>query len=245
MLLNIATLILALAAHRASAHATMFGVSVNGKDAGDFKQFIRSPATNDPVRDLKSPNIVCNTQGGKAAPSFVKAAAGDKLSFRWFHYNPADPADYVLDPSHKGAILTYIAPYTTGNGAGPIWSKLAEEGFEGGKWATIKMIDNKGEVGFTLPKALAAGKYLIRQELLALHMADFAGNDPAHPGRGAESYPSCVQVEVSDKGAGDAIPDQDFDFNTGYKYEDKGLHFNIYIPFDKYTPPGPRPWTGK
>jgi cellulase len=223
----------------------MFNVSVNGQDAGDFKQFIRVPLINDPIRDLKSPNLVCNTQGGKPAPSFVKASAGDKLSFRWFHWNPADPADFVLAADHKGAILTWIAPYTTGSGTGPIWSKLAEEGFEGGKWATTKMIENKGEVGFTLPKALAGGKYLIRQELIALHQADYAGNDPERPGRGAEFYPSCVQFEVSDKGAGDAIPDQDFDFNTGYKYEDKGLHFNIYIPFDKYTPPGPKPWTGK
>lgn len=221
-----------------SAHATMFGVSVNGKDQGDGRnKYIRSPATNDPVRDLKNPNIVCNTNGGTPAPNFVKAKAGDKLSFRWFHFNPDDPND-ILDPSHKGAILTYIAPFTEGNGAQPIWSKLAQQGFENGQWATIKMIANKGQVEFSLPKSLASGKYLIRQELLALHMADFRGDQV--PGRGSEIYPSCVQFEIS--GSGEAIPDQDFDFNRGYKYDDKGLFFNIYIPFDKYTPPGPPIW---
>lgn len=224
-----------------SGHATMFGVSVNGKDQGDGRnKYIRSPATNDPVRDLKNPNIVCNTNGGKPAPDFVKAKAGDKLSFRWFHFNPDDPND-ILDPSHKGAILTYIAPFTEGNGAQPIWSKLAQQGFENGEWATIKMIANKGQVEFSLPKSLASGKYLIRQELLALHMADFRGDQV--PGRGSELYPSCVQFDIS--GSGEAVPDQDFDFNRGYKYDDKGLFFNIYIPFDKYTPPGPPIWDAK
>ncbi|KAG7289175.1 hypothetical protein NEMBOFW57_005538 [Staphylotrichum longicolle] len=239
MLFTFTTLALALAS-TVSGHATMFGISVNGKDQGDGRnKYIRSPATNDPVRDLKSPNFVCNTNGGKPAPSFAKAAAGDKLSFRWFHFNPDDPND-ILDPSHKGAIVTYIAPYTTGNGAGPIWSKLAEQGFEGGEWATIKMIANGGQVEFALPKALAPGQYLIRQELLALHMADFRGD--TNPGRGAESYPSCVQVEVT--GSGDAVPDQDFDFNTGYKYDDPGLFFNIYIGKNaEYKPPGPKVWT--
>ncbi|KAK4239371.1 glycoside hydrolase [Achaetomium macrosporum] len=239
MLLIATTLALALAGTTVSAHATMFGVSVNGKDQGDGRnKYIRSPATNDPLRDLKNPNIVCNTNGGTPAPDFVKAKPGDKLSFRWFHFNPDDPND-ILDPSHKGAILTYIAPYTKGNGAGPIWSKLAEQGFEDGEWATIRMIANGGKVDVSLPAQLAPGRYLVRQELVALHQADFRGD--THPGRGAELYPSCVQVEVTG-GEGDAVPDQDFDFNRGYTFDNPGLFFNIYIPFDKYTPPGPKVW---
>ncbi|KAK4199492.1 glycoside hydrolase [Triangularia verruculosa] len=223
-----------------SAHATMFSVSVNGKDQGDGRnKYIRSPKTNDPVRDLQSPDIVCNTNGGTPVPSFVSAPAGATLSFRWFHFRPEDPTD-ILDPSHKGAIITYIAPFTEGNGAQPIWSKIAEEGFEDGEWATIKMIANKGRAEFTLPKGLAAGKYLVRQELLALHMADI--NFKVDNTRGPESYPSCVQVEVT--GGGDVMPDQDFDFNRGYTYDDPGLFFNIYVPFDKYTPPGPPVFQG-
>jgi cellulase len=249
MLLYHSALALLALASTASSHATMSGVSVNGKDQGDgVNKYIRSPlvpppkdapkASNDPVRDLKSPNLVCNTGGGKAAPNCVKAAAGDTLAFRWALV-PGDPRNIVLDPSHKGAILTYIAPYTESNGASAIWSKLAEQGFDG-EWATIKMIANGGDVEFTLPKTLAPGKYLIRQELLALHQADFRGDDPKNPGRGAEAYPSCVQFEVT--GSGAAVPDQDFDFNQGYTYGDPGLFFNVHIPFDKYTPPGPPIW---
>ncbi|KAK4224659.1 putative endo-beta-1,4-glucanase D [Podospora fimiseda] len=233
---------LATLASTVTAHATMFSASVNGKDFGDGRNnYIRSPATNDPVRDLSSPNLICNTNGGKVAPNFVSANPGDRITFRWFHFNPNDPND-IIDPSHKGAILTYIAPFTSGTGTGPVWTKIAQQGFEGGEWATIKMRNNGGNVDFTLPKNLAPGQYLIRQELLALHMADFKCNDPANPGRGAESYPSCVQFEIG--GNGEAIPDQDFDFNRGYTCENKGLFFNIHIPFESYTPPGPPVWDG-
>jgi cellulase len=104
------------------------------------------------------------------------------------------------------------------------------------------MIANGGRVDVTLPAQLKPGKYLVRQELLALHMADTRGDQ--NPARGAELYPSCVQVDVVG-GGGAATPDQNFDFNTGYKYDDKGIFFNIYVPFDTYTPPGPRVWTPK
>ncbi|KAK3985458.1 putative endo-beta-1,4-glucanase D [Cladorrhinum sp. PSN332] len=240
MLFTAATAALAFAS-TASAHATMFRVSVNGQDQGDGRNsYIRTPATNDPVRDLSSTNLICNTNGGKVAPNFVKAAPGDKITTQWFHFQE-DPND-IIDPSHKGPILTYIAPFTSGTGAGPVWSKIAQQGFENGEWAIIKMRNNRGKVEFTIPRNLAPGQYLIRQELLALHMADFACDDPANPGRGAESYPSCVQFEIT--GNGEAIPDQDFDFNRGYTCSNKGLHFNIHIPFTSYTPPGPPVWDG-
>ena len=227
----------------ASAHAMLYGVAVNSQPLLDGRnKSIRTPLSNSPVKDLVSPDLVCNTRGGVPVPEFVKANAGDTLTFRWFHWNPDDPND-ILDPSHKGAILTYIAEYTEGDGRGPRWTKIHQEGFDGGEWATIKMRNNGGRVQVKLPRNLAPGRYLVRQELLALHMADFRGDDPEHPGRGAESYPDCVQVEVG--GNGKARPDQGFDFNKGYTYEDKGLFFNIYIPFEKYTPPGPVVWTGE
>ncbi|KAK3297342.1 glycoside hydrolase [Chaetomium fimeti] len=241
MLISFAAAVVALA-HHASAHATVFHVSVNGKDQGDgVDKYIRSPGNNEPITDLADPALVCNVKGGTEVGSSVKAAAGDKLTFHWWHYNPDDPNDFPLDDSHKGAVLTWIANYTSSDPTGPIWSKLAEEGFEGGKWATMKLIEKKGAVEFSLPKALAKGKYLIRQEIIALHKADGPGGDPATD-RGAEFYPSCAQFEIS--GDGGKVPDQDFDFNKDYKYDDKGLFFNLYIPFDKYTPPGPRPWKG-
>ncbi|KAK5654283.1 hypothetical protein OQA88_7460 [Cercophora sp. LCS_1] len=221
-----------------SAHAQMFGVAVNGADQGDGRNvYIRSPPNNSPVKDLASPDLVCGPNGGKAAPSFVKAAAGDTLTFEWYHDNRNDD---IIDGSHKGPIITYIAPFTTGNGASGIWSKIAEDGFSNGQWAVDRIKANNGKISFTLPANLAAGKYLIRQEIIAHHESDTAFN--VNAARGAQFYPSCVQFEVS--GTGSVVPDQNFNFNTGYTYQDPGIVFNLYASFSSYKIPGPAVFSG-
>ncbi|KAK3319671.1 glycosyl hydrolase family 61-domain-containing protein [Cercophora scortea] len=229
------TLALALAA-TVSAHTTMFSVWVNGADQGDGRNvYIRSPPNNSPVKDLASTDLVCNVNGAKAVSSFVKAAAGSTLTFEWFHDNRGDD---IIDGSHKGPIITYIAPFTTGNGASSIWTKIAEEGFDTSTklWAVDKLKTNGGKKDFTLPAGLAAGKYLIRQEIIALHESDAAFN--VNSVRGAQFYPSCVQIEVT--GSGTAVPTQNFNFNTGYTYSDPGILFNLYGSFTSYTIPGPK-----
>ncbi|KAK0725018.1 glycosyl hydrolase family 61-domain-containing protein [Lasiosphaeris hirsuta] len=228
------TAALALAASSCvCAHTTMFSVSVDGADQGDGRNvYIRSPPNNSPVKDLASPDLVCNVDGGKAVTSFVKAAAGSTLTFEWFHDNRGDD---IIDGTHKGPIITYIAPFTTGNGAQAIWTKIAEAGFAGGKWAVDTLIANRGKNDFVLPADLAAGQYLIRQEIIALHEADAAFN--VNAARGAQFYPSCVQVEVA--GSGTAVPSQNFNVNTGYTFGDPGILFNLYAAFTSYPIPGP------
>ncbi|KAK1772798.1 glycosyl hydrolase family 61-domain-containing protein [Phialemonium atrogriseum] len=221
-----------------SGHATMHGVWVNGKDQGDGRSvYIRSPPNNSPVKDLASPDLVCNVNGAKAVSGFVKAAAGDTLSFEWFHDNRNDD---IIDGSHKGPVITWIAKYTEGAGTGAIWSKIAEDGFDGSEWAVDKLIRNQGKQDFTLPSSLAAGKYLIRQEIIALHESDAAFNQ--NPARGAQFYPSCVQVEVT--GSGSVVPNQKFDFNVDYTYADPGILFNLYTSFTSYPIPGPEVFSG-
>ncbi len=239
MYLSAATVALAFASG-VSAHAHMYGVWVNGVDQGDGRNvYIRSPPNNSPVKDLASPDLVCNVNGGKAVGSFVKAAAGDKLTFEWYHDSRSDD---IIAESHHGPIITYIAEYTETNGASSIWTKIAEDGYDAStkKWAVDNLIANKGKQDFVLPSGLAAGKYIIRQEIIAHHESDTAYN--ANPARGAQFYPSCVQFEVT--GAGSAVPDQDFNFNTGYTYADPGIVFNIYTPFTSYPIPGPAVWSG-
>lgn len=239
MLVNAVTAALAFASG-ASAHALMHGVWVNGADQGDGRNvYIRTPPNNSPVKDLASPDLACNVNGGKAVSSFVEAAAGDTLTFEWLHNTRNDD---IIDGSHKGPIITYIAPYTEGNGASAIWTKIAEDGYDSATklWAVDKLIANKGMQDFVLPADLAAGRYLIRQEIIALHESDTAFN--ANPARGAQFYPSCVQVEVT--GSGTAVPDENFDFNTGYTYSDPGIVFNLYAAVSSYEIPGPEVWTG-
>lgn len=219
-----------------SAHAQVYGVWVNGEDQGDGRDvYIRSPENNSPVKDLASPDIVCNVNGGSAVSDFVSVAAGDSLAFEWYHDNRNDD---IIDGSHQGPIITWIAEYTEGDGTGAIWTKIAEDGYDGSEWAVAKLIANGGKQELTIPESLASGKYLVRQEIIAHHESDTAFSE--NPARGAQFYPSCVQVEVS--GSGSAVPDQGFDFNVDYTYEDPGIVFNLYGDYSSYEIPGPEVW---
>jgi cellulase len=222
-----------------SAHTRMCNVWVNGADQGDgMDSYIRTPPNNSPVKDLTSPDLVCNVGGDSARADFVSAAAGDVLSFEWFHDNRGDD---IIDGSHEGPIITYIAEFTEGAATGAIWTKIAEDGYDGSEWAVDKLKANGGLYDFTIPDALKAGKYLIRQEIIAHHESDAAFDK--NPVRGAQFYPSCVQVEITSGGS--AVPDQDFDFNTGYTYADPGIVFNLYGAYTSYSIPGPEVWSGE
>lgn len=221
-----------------AAHTTVYSVWVNGEDQGDGRsKYIRSPSSNSPVKDLTSPNLVCNDKGGTAVADFVSAAAGDTITYEWYHDNRGDD---IIAESHKGPIITYIAEYTDTDGTGGLWTKIAEEGYDGTKWAVDKLIAAKGKADFTIPSTLAAGKYLIRQEIIGLHEADAAYNK--NPDRGAQFYPSCVQFEIT--GSGSSVPSEDFDFNTGYTYSDPGIVFDLYNGYTSYDIPGPEVWDG-
>lgn len=216
-----------------SAHTTVFAISVNGKDQGDGRgKYIRSPTSNSPIKVLTDANLVCNDKGGTAVSEFVSAAAGDTVSFEWFHNTRGDD---IIDGSHKGPINTYIAAFTKTNGAGPNWSKIDEEGLTGSTWAVTKLISNKGKKDVTIPADLAPGQYLLRQEIIALHEADVA--ESTNSARGAQFYPSCVQMNIT--GTGTTVPDQKFDFNTGYTDKTPGIVFNIYNNPTSYPIPGP------
>jgi cellulase len=131
--------------------------------------------------------------------------------------------------------MTYIAP-TKSNGAGNVWVKLAQDGYSAstGKWAVDTLIANKGKHSITIPD-LAAGEYLLRPEIIALHEGDRAS--------GAQFYMECVQIKVTSAGAktlpaGVAIPGT-------YTATDPGILFNLYSgSITSYTFPGPAVWNG-
>lgn len=142
----------------ASAHTRVFSAWVNDVDQGDGRTtYIRSPPNNNPVKDLTSPNLACNAAGGTAMPEFVSAAAGDTVSLEWYHNTRGDD---IIASSHKGPIMTYIAPYFEDSGASAIWTKIDEEGLTGSTWAVDNLIANKGKKDFKIPSDIKAGKYI-------------------------------------------------------------------------------------
>lgn len=227
-------LALAASAKLVSAHATVMAAWVNDKDQGlgnSDDGYIRTPPSNSPITDVTSKDLTCNVGGDSAASKYIKAAGGDKLTFEW-HHNSRDAGDDIIDLSHKGPVLVYMAPTEAGSG-GSGWVKIAEDGYADGTWAVETLVENKGKHSVTIPD-VPAGKYLFRPEIIALHEGSREG--------GAQFYMECVQVEVTSSGSktlpeGVSIP-------GAYKANDEGVQFDIYGQFDSYPIPGPALWDG-
>jgi len=143
-----------------------------------------------------------------------------------------DP-DEPIAASHKGPIMVYIAPAES-NGEGAVWTKLAEEGLSGGKWAVDNFIANKGQHSVTLPN-LKAGDYLIRPELIGLHEGNRQG--------GAQFYNGCGQIKVTGTGSA-TLPATGADMTKAYTASDPGVLFDIYSGATTYKVPGPAVWDG-
>ncbi|KAF1814971.1 hypothetical protein P152DRAFT_240487 [Eremomyces bilateralis CBS 781.70] len=213
-------------AQLASAHTTVGWVFVNGKEQGRGDVvpggYIRKPNNNDPVKDVKSGDITCNTSKGPNTKN-VNVKAGDEVTVEWFHDNRGD--DIIAD-SHKGPVQVYIAPAQT-NGKGNVWVKIASDAYSNGVWATDKLIKNKGKHSFKVPN-VAGGDYIVRAEIIALHEGNRVG--------GAQFYPSCIQFKVAGGSgklpAGIALP-------GAYSQNDPGILYDVYQqPLKPYTAPG-------
>ncbi|KAK0112856.1 hypothetical protein ONS95_014580 [Cadophora gregata] len=233
----IASAALASVAH---GHATIWNMFVNDVNQGVGNTdggYIRFPPSNSPIKDITSTDMTCNVANKKAAKT-VAVAAGDKLTLEW-HHDTNTAADDIIAASHVGPVMVYIAP-TASNGAGDVWVKLAEDGYDGSKWAVQKLIANKGKHDVTLPSTLADGDYLIRGEIIALHEADKAFS--ADPARGAQFYMECIQITVS--GGGATVLPAGVSIPGAYSYSDPGVVFSVYEAYTSYTIPGPAVWDG-
>jgi len=80
------------------------------------------------------------------------------------------------------------------------------------------MIVNGGWHYFTLPTCVAAGHYLMRVELIALHNA---GSYP-----GAQFYMECAQIQVT--GSGSNTGSNTVSFPGAYSGNDAGIKLSIY-----------------
>jgi hypothetical protein len=67
----------------------------------------------------------------------------------------------------------------------------------------------------TIPSTLAPGNYLLRSEIIALHLATTLG--------GAEFYPSCIQLSVGGSQIGAPTCSEEVTFPGGYSDTDPGI----------------------
>ncbi|KAG9124384.1 hypothetical protein FRC07_011814 [Ceratobasidium sp. 392] len=202
-----------------NAHAVARVVFHNGIDLSlGVGKYIRGPDNNNPVKDVKSKDIVCNAKNSPVDQT-IEVKANDQITFEWSHDTRNDD---IIDGSHKGPVLAWIAS-TSSNGFGSVWHKLFDEGFTNGQWAVDKLKANGGHITIIIPD-LAAGEYLLRPEIIALHEADtdFAVN----PVRGAQFYMDCVQIKIVSSGS--VTLGAGLDFQKDYKSNGQGILFNLY-----------------
>ncbi|KAJ1661928.1 hypothetical protein IW140_005690 [Coemansia sp. RSA 1813] len=223
--------IASVSAHTYLSHLTLDGIKY------DEGVCIRPyPANrNFPVKDPSSTDLTCNVGGvTSTAAKTCPVEAGSTITVEWHHDNDS-AGDDIIDASHEGPCLVYMAPLET-NGSGDVWFKIFEDGYDAStkKWCVDKIRASGGKLDVTLPADIKAGDYLLRTEIIALHEADtdYATNSA----RGAQYYPNCGQISVS--GGGDAVP-QGYAIPGIYKTDSPGILFNLYSSYDSYPIPGP------
>ncbi|KAL6702508.1 hypothetical protein ACN47E_001598 [Coniothyrium glycines] len=237
--------IAALAA-TATAHGTVTGVTIDGQYTGGFKlDYYYAKQNNAEVPEhigwyaenldngFIEPNafgtadIICHKAASPegSSDSLAKVAAGGTVEFHWS----------VWPDSHMGPVITYVAPYT-GDIASVSkeslkWTKIDAHGYENGEWAAVKMIGDNNTWPVTVPESLAAGKYVFRHEIIALHGAGSAN--------GAQNYPQCLNIEVT--GSGTETPEGVVGTSL-YTADEDGIIFNPYASTITYNIPGPALW---
>ena len=89
------------------------------------------------------------------------------------------------------------------------------------------------QVDVKIPADIAPGDYLLRAEVIALHVAGGLN--------GAQFYPSCYQITVA--GSGSATP-AGVSFPGAYKNTDPGILVDIHAKMSSYVDPGPTVYAG-
>ncbi|KZV62317.1 carbohydrate-binding module family 1 protein [Peniophora sp. CONT] len=231
----IQTTLLAALVSRVAAHATFQDLWVNNVDQGQF--CVRLPASNNPITDVTSNDLACNAN---ASPSsgLCQVMPGDTVTVE-MHQQPKDRscANEAIGGDHFGPVQVYMAKVddaTTAVGSSQSWFKIGEMGLPSNNpdyWATEVLNDNCGHFTVTVPKDIAPGNYLLRAEVIALHVASSPG--------GAQFYASCFQVNVG--GSGTAKP-SGVKIPGAYGASDPGILINIYQTLATYNIPGPTPY---
>jgi len=179
-----------------------------------------------PPSNYTSSDIICHLAATPAGAS-AKVAAGDVVELQW----TAWPS------SHHGPVIDYLAKCP---GSCSDVDKTTLEFFKidqvglvndspvPGTWASDQLIANNNSWAVTIPKSIAPGNYVLRNEIIALHSAEEAD--------GAQNYPQCINLEITGSGT---------DEPTGtlgeklYTTDAPGILINIYSSLSTYKIPGP------
>ncbi|KAJ5548548.1 endoglucanase-4 precursor [Penicillium frequentans] len=175
-------------------------------------------------------NIVCHKGSAPGALS-APIAPGGSVTLTWNTW----PDD------HHGPVITYLANC---NGSCSDVDKVDLAFFKidagglindtviPGTWATDELIADSYSRTLTIPTDIAAGEYVLRHEIIALHGAEDLD--------GAQNYPQCINLNVT--GSGTATPSGTLGEDL-YKDTDPGIYVDIWATLTTYDIPGPTLYT--
>ncbi|KZV93255.1 cellulose-growth-specific protein [Exidia glandulosa HHB12029] len=205
-------------------------------DASTQTSIERPYSTYDPILSVSSSSFSCNNAGTASAHQLsANVTAGTSITAKWSQWTHA-----------QGPVMVYMAKCSgscTSNNSGSLsWFKISERGLisgtvANGTWGTGEVM-NTLSYTTTIPASLAAGEYLIRHELLAIHQA----NTP-------QFYPECGQLIVT--GGQGKTPSGSYlvKFPGAYSASDPSININIYsseaLTQTTYKVPGPAVWNGQ
>ncbi|TVY84956.1 Cellulose-growth-specific protein [Lachnellula suecica] len=190
-----------------------------------------------PVFQPDNISVACNAPGNPA-PASIPINAGDNITavyYYWLHT--------------VGPMIVWMAdchgPCSDFNATEGDWFKIAQEGLISGTvtegtWYQRQFQEWDGSASLwpeTIPATLKPGNYLIRHEIIALHIA----NKP-------QWYPECAHLVVS--GNGTDVPGEEYlaKIPGVWSLNQPEINIDIYsdawINQTTYNIPGPPVWRG-
>ncbi|KAK1752973.1 glycoside hydrolase family 61 protein [Echria macrotheca] len=236
------------AAHGGLANYTVDGTWYRGFDPSEQStEQIGQPwmvqrvwSTIDPVFSVSSPFLACNTPGTPSpGMSSIPIRVGDILTaIYWYWLHPVGPMSVWLAPCPTGSCADVDV-----NQIG--WFKIWEAGLlEGnlveGTWYQKQFQKWDGEPDewpVVIPRILKPGMYLVRHEILSIHVEEKP-----------QFYPECAHLNITKEDDNGVLPPDGFwkRFPGAYEEDDPSIKINIYAEkyqnTTNYTIPGGPIW---
>ncbi|KAG5643430.1 hypothetical protein DXG03_000938 [Asterophora parasitica] len=240
---SFSTLLLPLVlAASALAHGVVTTITIDGKtytgstpNQPKKPSIIRYITDASPVKGAKNDALGCGP-GADPASDVAEAMPGSKISFLWVSANNANW------PHDTGPMLTYMAscgdtPCNKFDSKNAKWFKIDDTGRKDGnnpksKWVQADTMYQRAPAFVTIPKTIAPGNYLIRHEIIGLHLANEFN--------GAEFYPSCAQLHIGGSQTGKPTASELVSLPGAYSNNDPGIFYKAIFDSAPYTFPGPK-----
>nr|VWO95795.1 Cytochrome P450 monooxygenase AKT7 (EC (AK-toxin biosynthesis protein 7) [Ganoderma boninense] len=219
-----------VAAHGFVSQVVIDGQTYEGNVPNQYKgpSPIRLISDISPVKGASNKDLFCGLNAA-LAEMVVPANPGSNVTFQW------SGGGGQKWPHNTGPLMTYMASCGSTScdkfdSLDAEWFKIDEAGKKNADTWVQQDIMNGDSYTLTLPSNLSPGGYLIRHEIIALHLAVTMG--------GAEFYPSCTQIQVG--GNGNGQPNQTVHFPGAYSDSDPGIFDpTVFDSGSTYVFPGP------